>query len=142
MRNMGWAWRGAVVAGALLLCAPDLAWAQKRAPKPGAAAGGAKAGKAAGPKGGAAKTTAKTAGAAAGATTAGAAGGASQEPKARVERTAGGGKVIKLTPILVEGKVQKPLALVLARSAIQYEWEKLKQDFTPKIVEAVSKSPF
>jgi len=66
----------------------------------------------------------------------------SKEPQARVERTERGGKVIKLTPIVVEGKVQKPLALVLARSQVQYDWEQLKKDFTPKIIEAVSKSPF
>ena len=65
-----------------------------------------------------------------------------KDPEARIERTERGGKVIKLSPIVVEGKVQKPLALVLARSQVQYDWEKLKQDFTPKIVEAVSKSPF
>ena len=65
-----------------------------------------------------------------------------KEPEARVERTERGGKVIKLSPIIVEGKVQKPLALVLARSSIQYDWEQLKKDFTPKIVEAVSKHPF
>jgi hypothetical protein len=65
-----------------------------------------------------------------------------KEPEARIERTERGGKVIKLSPIVVEGKVQKPLALVIARQQVQYDWEKLKQDFTPKIVEAVSKSPF
>ena len=65
-----------------------------------------------------------------------------KDPEARIERTERGGKVIKLSPIVVEGKVQKPLALVLARSQVQYDWEKLKQDFTPKIVEAVSKHPF
>ena len=133
---MSWR-RGALVllsAGALALAfAPASAFAQKK--KPAAAKKADKApakGKA--PK--AAKPTPAEAAAAAGGDQQG------KDPEARVERTEKGGKVIKLSPIVVEGKVQKPLALVLARSQVQYDWEKLKQDFTPKIVEAVSKHPF
>jgi hypothetical protein len=109
-------------AGALAFAWPNSAQAQKKG-KP-AAAKAAKPAK--GAKG--AKADAPPAG--------------EKDPEARVERTERGGKVIKLSPIIVEGKVQKPLALVLARASMQYDWEKLKQDFTPKIVEAVSKSPF
>jgi hypothetical protein len=116
MRRLG---LGLAVAG-LVVMAPGFAGAQRKRPA------AAKAVKAAKPAAGAAV---------AGATAAG-------EPQARVERTERGGKVIKLTPIVVEGKVQKPLALVLARSQVRYDWEQLKKDFTPKIVEAVSKSPF
>ena len=123
----GWR-RGAgvlLLAGALAFAWPAAAQAQKKG-KPAAPA--AKAEKPA--KGKAAKG-AKPADAQ-----------SDKDPEARIERTERGGKVIKLSPIVVEGKVQKPLALVLARSQVQYDWEKLKQDFTPKIVEAVSKSPF
>lgn len=116
-----------LVAVAALLCAwPNSASAQKKG-KPAAA-------KAAKP--------AKGVKGAAGAPAAGALAPGEKEPEARVERTERGGKVIKLSPIIVEGKVQKPLALVLARSSIQYDWERLKKNFTPRIVEAVSKSPF
>ena len=117
-----------LAAGALAFAWPAAAQAQKKG-KPAAAA--PKAEKPA--KGKAAKGK----GPAADAPPAG-----EKDPEARVERTERGGKVIKLSPIIVEGKVQKPLALVLARSQVQYDWEKLKQDFTPRIVEAVSKSPF
>jgi hypothetical protein len=123
---MSWR-RGALVllaAGALALAfAPAAAQAQKKKP---AAAKADKPAK--GAKGKAPAADAPPAG--------------EKDPEARVERTERGGKVIKLSPIVVEGKVQKPLALVLARSQVQYDWEKLKQDFTPRIVEAVSKSPF
>jgi hypothetical protein len=122
------------VAGALVCAAPAPAGAQKK--KPAAAKPAAKADKAdKAPKGAKLKTPK-------GSPAAPAPAAGEKDPEARIERTAGGGKVIKLSPIVVEGKVQKPLALVLARSSIQYDWEQLKQDFTPKIVEAVSKSPF
>jgi hypothetical protein len=127
--------RGALCVAAVgaLLCAwPSSAAAQKKG-KPAAAAKAAKPAKPAkgvkGVKGAKAPADAPLA-------------PGEKEPEARVERTERGGKVIKLSPIIVEGKVQKPLALVLARSSIPYEWEQLKQDFTPKIVDSVSKSPF
>ena len=115
-----------VAAGALTFALPTAASAQKKG-KPAAA----KAAKPAKPAKGAKAAPAADAPA-----------DGQKDPEARVERTERGGKVIKLSPIIVEGKVQKPLALVLARSSIQYDWEQLKKDFTPKIVEAVSKSPF
>src|SRR5690349_13761238 len=65
-------------------------------------------------------------------------------PKVKVERTASGQKVFRITEgIVVEGHVQKPNAFyVLQRSSIDYDWESLKQDFLPKILEAASKHPF
>jgi len=98
--------------------------------------------KAAAPKAGAAKGKTPAARAEGPGGVQGAEGPAAKEPEARVERTARGGKVIKLAPIVVEGKIQKPIALIWARPSPQYVWEKLNKDFTPKIVEAVSESPF
>jgi hypothetical protein len=62
----------------------------------------------------------------------------------KVERGAGGKKIYKITTeIRIEGKIQKPEAFyVLQKSAINYEWQELKQDFTPKILESVSQAPF
>jgi hypothetical protein len=45
--------------------------------------------------------------------------------------------------IRIEGKIQKPEAFyVLQKSSIDYDWEDLRQDFIPKIVDSVSRSPF
>ena len=65
-------------------------------------------------------------------------------PKVRVERSASGQKIYKIeTGIVVEGRVQKPNAFyVLQRSSIDYDFESLKQDFLPKIIDAPSKNPF
>lgn len=65
-------------------------------------------------------------------------------PKVKVERTASGQKIFRITEgIVVEGKIQKPNAFyVLQRSTIDYDWETLKQDFLPKIQEATSQHPF
>ena len=131
MRRRRYGWLVLILSGALGVAAPAAAWAQKKG-KPAAAKSAFRTKPAAGAKGAKGQKGAEPA----------APTGADQEVQARVERTAGGGKVIKLTPIIVEGKVQKPLALVLARSSIPYEWEQLKQNFTPKIVDSVSKSPF
>jgi hypothetical protein len=62
----------------------------------------------------------------------------------KVERGSGGKKVYKImTEIRIEGKIQKPEAFyVLQKSAINYEWQELKQDFTPKILESVTQAPF
>ena len=44
---------------------------------------------------------------------------------------------------VVCGKVPKPNVIyVLQATAINYEWENLKQDFLPKIRQAVKKAPF
>jgi hypothetical protein len=65
-------------------------------------------------------------------------------PKVKVERTASGQKIFRITEgIVVEGRIQKPNAFyVLQRSNIDYDWETLKQDFMPKILQATSKHPF
>jgi hypothetical protein len=65
-------------------------------------------------------------------------------PKVKVERGAGGKTVYRITEaIRIEGKIQKPEAFyVLQKSSINYDWQDLKQDFVPKIVDSVSKAPF
>jgi hypothetical protein len=65
-------------------------------------------------------------------------------PKVKVERSASGQKIFRITEgIVVEGKIQKPNAFyVLQRSSIDYDWESLKQDFLPRILEATSHHPF
>jgi len=67
-----------------------------------------------------------------------------QAPKVKVERSASGQKIYRITEgIVVEGKIQKPNAFyVLQRSSIDYDWEQLKLDFLPKIQEATSHHPF
>ncbi len=76
--------------------------------------------------------------------TAAATGTATQSPKVTVERGAGGKKVYRITDALrIEGKIQKPEAFyVLQKSSINYDWQDLKQDFVPKIVESVAAAPF
>ena len=65
-------------------------------------------------------------------------------PKVKVERSASGQKIFRITEgIVVEGRIQKPNAFyVLQRSTIDYDWETLKQDFLTKITDAASASPF
>ena len=62
----------------------------------------------------------------------------------KVERGAGGKKVYRITEeIRIEGKIQKPEAFyVLQKSSINYDWQELKQDFVPKILDSVSRAPF
>jgi hypothetical protein len=44
---------------------------------------------------------------------------------------------------VVCGKVPKPNVIyVLQASTINYEWESLKKDFLPKVLESVKKAPF
>ena len=65
-------------------------------------------------------------------------------PKVKIERSASGQKIFRITEgIVVEGKIQKPNAFyVLQRSSMDYDWESLKQDFLPKILQAASQHPF
>lgn len=65
-------------------------------------------------------------------------------PKVKVERSASGQKIFRITEgIVVEGKIQKPNAFyVLQRSSIDYDWESLKQDFLPRILKATEQQPF
>lgn len=67
-----------------------------------------------------------------------------EAPKVKVERGKGGKKVYRIEEeIRIEGKIQKPEAFyVLQKSGINYDWQELKQDFLPKIVDSVSKAPF
>jgi len=70
--------------------------------------------------------------------------GGSAAPKVKVERSASGQKIFRITEgIVVEGRIQKPNAFyVLQRSSIDYDWESLKQDFLPKILKATTQHPF
>ena len=71
-------------------------------------------------------------------------GGETKAPEVEVQRGPGGRKtyVIK-TEFVIEGRIQKPNAFyVLQRSSINYEWATLKQDFVPRILESVEKTPF
>ena len=65
-------------------------------------------------------------------------------PEVKVERSGSGQKIFRITEgIVVEGRIQKPNAFyVLQRSTIDYDWETLKQDFLPKILEAAAQPPF
>jgi len=56
-----------------------------------------------------------------------------------------GGKPVTVidTVVAVCGKVPKPsVVYVLIRKDIDYEWESLKQDFMPLILNSVQKAPF
>jgi hypothetical protein len=65
-------------------------------------------------------------------------------PKVKVEKGAGGKKIYRITDeIRIEGKIQKPEAFFFyQKSSINYDWQELKQDFIPKILESVSHAPF
>lgn len=65
-------------------------------------------------------------------------------PKVKVERSASGRKTYRIEEaFVVEGKIQKPNAFyVLQRSSIDYDWESLKQDFLPRILDATRRHPF
>ena len=69
---------------------------------------------------------------------------AKDQTKVKIERGAGGKKVYKIEgEIVIEGKIQKPEAFyVLQKSSINYDWHELKQEFVPKILDSVTKSPF
>jgi len=69
---------------------------------------------------------------------------ADSTPKVKVERGAGGHKVYRITEeIRIEGKIQKPEAFFFyQKSSINYDWQELKQDFMPKILDSVSRAPF
>ena len=62
----------------------------------------------------------------------------------KVEKGAGGKKIYRITDeIRIEGKIQKPEAFFFyQKSSINYDWQELKQDFIPKILDSVSHAPF
>jgi len=64
--------------------------------------------------------------------------------KVKVEKGAGGKKIYRITDeIRIEGKIQKPEAFFFyQKSSINYDWQELKQDFIPRILDSVSRSPF
>ena len=66
------------------------------------------------------------------------------QAKVKVERGAGGKKIYKIEgEIVIEGKIQKPEAFFFyQKSSINYDWQELKQDFVPKILDSVSHAPF
>jgi hypothetical protein len=64
--------------------------------------------------------------------------------KVKVEKGPGGRKtyVIK-DEIRIEGKIQKPEAFFFyQKSSINYDWQELKKDFIPKILDSVTHAPF
>lgn len=65
-------------------------------------------------------------------------------PKVKVERTSSGKKVYRITEeIRIEGKIQKPEAFFFyQKSSINYDWQEMKQDFLPRILDSVERSPF
>jgi len=65
-------------------------------------------------------------------------------PKVKIEKGAGGKKIYRITDeIRIEGKIQKPEAFFFyQKSSINYDWQELKQDFIPKILDSVSHAPF
>jgi hypothetical protein len=65
-------------------------------------------------------------------------------PKIKVEKGAGGKKIYRIeTAMTIEGKIQKPEAFFFyQKSSINYDWQELKQDFIPKILDSVSHAPF
>lgn len=101
-----------IATGALLLAAAP-GWAQS--PKPAAATGAG-----------------------------GASGNGAEPPKVKVERGAGGKKIYRITEdIRIEGKIQKPEAFFFyQKSSINYDWQELKQDFLPRILDSVNGAPF
>jgi hypothetical protein len=64
--------------------------------------------------------------------------------KVKVEKGAGGKKIYRITDeIRIEGKIQKPEAFFFyQKSSINYDWQELKQDFLPRILDSVNGQPF
>jgi hypothetical protein len=64
--------------------------------------------------------------------------------KVKIEKGANGKKIYRITEeIRIEGKIQKPEAFFFyQKSSINYDWQELKKDFIPKILDSVSHAPF
>ena len=70
-------------------------------------------------------------------------GSSKSEGKFHIEERNGQKVYVIDKAITVCGKVPRPLvAYVLQARSINYEWETLKQDFLPKILDSVKKAPF
>ena len=70
-------------------------------------------------------------------------GSSKNEGKFHIEERNGQKVYVIDKAITVCGKVPRPLvAYVLQARSINYEWETLKQDFLPKILDSVKKAPF
>ncbi len=67
-----------------------------------------------------------------------------EAPKVEVIRGPNGEQIIRIKQAFcIEGKIQKPnVFYVLDRTAIGYEWQKLTQDFMPRILRSVERAPF
>lgn len=69
--------------------------------------------------------------------------GESKQGKFHIEYINGKPVTVIDTEIAVCGKVPRPsVVYVLTAKNINYEWENLKQDFMPLILESVKKAPF
>ena len=70
-------------------------------------------------------------------------GAASKQGKFHIEYVNGKPVTVIDTVVSVCGKVPRPsVVYVLTAKAIEYEWENLKQDFMPLIIQSVKKAPF
>jgi hypothetical protein len=55
----------------------------------------------------------------------------------------GARKVIRITQVTIEGRIQKPQAFyILQRSNLNFEGLELKNSFVPKIIKSVDQAPF
>jgi hypothetical protein len=69
---------------------------------------------------------------------------ADQKTKYEVVTGPDGKKIFRIkTGFVICGKVPKPDVLYgLLNTTINYEWESLKQDFVPKVLQSVEQKPF
>ena len=70
--------------------------------------------------------------------------GGDQKTKYEVVTGPDGKKIFRIkTGFVICGKVPKPDVLYgLLNTTINYEWENLKQDFVPKVIQSVEQKPF
>jgi len=69
--------------------------------------------------------------------------GEKKQGKFHIEYVNGKPVTVIDTVVSVCGKVPRPsVVYVLTAKAIEYEWESLKQDFMPLIIQSVKKAPF
>ncbi|HTR54005.1 MAG TPA: hypothetical protein VMJ10_25095 [Kofleriaceae bacterium] len=70
-------------------------------------------------------------------------GGEKKQGKFHIEYINGKPVTVIDTKVIVCGKVPRPsVVYVLTVKNIDYEWESLKQDFMPLIIQSVKKAPF